>query len=170
MTFRIEKDIMKYLRKESKIREISLNMLVGDIFKNFIDWYVFESSISMVPLHKTVVTEMFRSLKKDQVIDIAINAAKNEYYDTALFMKSKVTEQTFLDWFELRTKNSYMPVVKRINGRYLTYTIKHNICLNWSIFNKIILEMIFQEFISKEIDIQISDKSFTISLESYTNI
>ena len=64
MTFRIDEKIMSKLRIEAKNRGISLNMLVNHIIKNFVDWYMFEPKIGMIPISKTVIVELFRDLKE----------------------------------------------------------------------------------------------------------
>ena len=60
-TFRIDEDVMSKLRSESKNRGISLNMLVNHIIKNFVDWYMFEPKIGMVPISKPIVIEPLKT-------------------------------------------------------------------------------------------------------------
>lgn len=64
MTFRIDEKIMNKLQIEAKNREISLNMLVNQIIKNFVDWFMFEPKVGMIPISKPVVVELFRDCKK----------------------------------------------------------------------------------------------------------
>jgi hypothetical protein len=165
MTFRIDTNIMDKLRIEAKNREISLNMLVNQIIKSFVDWYVFEPKIGIIPISKPVVIELFKNLKKDEIIDIATKIGKNAIYDIALFMKSRIDMDSFLEWFEARMKNSSMHISHIVNGRTHTYTMKHDICLNWSLYNKTILDLIFDEIYRKRVDISISEGSFTITFE-----
>jgi hypothetical protein len=165
MTFRIEKNIMSKLRIEAKNRGISLNMLVNQIIKNFVDWYMFEPKIGMIPISKPVVIDLFKSLRKDEILSIATIVGKNAIYDIALFMKNKVDIDSFLEWFESRMKNSSMQLSHIVNGNIHTYTMKHDICLNWSLYYKTILELIFDEIFKKNVDIHISEGSFTITFE-----
>lgn len=164
-TLRIDREVMQRLRNESKSRDLSLNMLINQIFKNYVNWHAFESKISMIPLSKSVVSDIFKSLKKDEVIDIALNVAKQEIYNITLFMKSKVNEDSFMEWFESRIKNSSMYISHIVENDTHIYSVKHDICLNWSLHNKIILEEIFKEFIRKDIEIEIYEKAFVIRLE-----
>lgn len=165
MTFRIEENIIKKLRIEAKDRGISLNILVNQVFKNFVDWYMFESKVGMIPISKPVVIELFRELRKEQILDIATRVGRNAIYDITLFMKMKVDIDSFLALFEARMKNSSMSVSHIINGNHHTYTMKHDICVNWSLYHKTILELIFDEIFRKNIDIQISETAFTIGFE-----
>jgi hypothetical protein len=165
MTFRIEKTILGELRNEARIKGISLNMLVNNIFKDFVYWYAFDKKIGMVPLPKPVILSLFRSLGKDEVVDIATRIGKIEIYDIALFMKSKVNMDSFMDWIDTRMRNSSMHITHVVDKKMHIYTIKHNLCLNWSLHNKIILESIFDEFIGKDVEIDISETAFTIRFE-----
>ena len=43
--------------------------------------------------------------------------------------------------------------------------MKHDVCLNWSLYHKTILELIFDEIFKKSVDISISEGSFAITFE-----
>lgn len=165
MTFRIEKDIIKNLRQDAKSKGITLNTFINQIIRNFLDWYIFEPKIGMIPIAKPVVVELFRCLTKEEVSSIASNVGKSAIYDITLFMKSKVDIDTFLQWFELRIKNSPMQLYHSVNGKIHIYTIKHDININWSYYYKVILERIFHEVFNKNVDINISEGSFTVAFE-----
>jgi hypothetical protein len=165
MTFRIEKDIMQKLREDAKNKGISLNTFINQIIRNFLDWYIFEPKIGMIPISKPVVVELFHSLTKEEISNIASNVGKSAIYDITLFMKSKVDIDSFLQWFELRVKNSPMQLYHTVNGKIHIYTIKHDICINWSYYYKVILERIFNEVFNKNVEINISEGSFTVAFE-----
>ncbi len=165
MTFRIEHTIMDDLRKEAKYRSISLNMLVNQIFKNFVDWHAFDTKIGMIPMPKSIVLEIFKNLKKDEVINIATQVGKNEIYDIALFMKSRVDMNSFVEWIDTRMRNSSMNVTHMTDGNVQIYTMKHDICLNWSLYHKTILQLIFDEIIGNDVEIDIFDTAFRLKFE-----
>jgi hypothetical protein len=166
MTFRVEKKIMASLRTEAARRGVSLNMLVNQVFKNFMDWHVFETKIGMVPMPKSIILELFRNLSKEEIIDLATRIGKNEIYDIALFMKSKVDVDSFIEWICIRMRNSSMHITHRVNVNSHVYTIKHDLSLNWSLYHKVTLELIFENIIGKDVEIDISEKSFTIRFEN----
>jgi hypothetical protein len=165
MTFRVTRDTMEKLRHNAKSRGISLNMFINQIFKNYADWYMFESKIGMIPISKPVLIELFKYLRKDEVIDIATNIGKIAIYDIAIFMNAKMDMDSFMTWFESRMRNSSIGVFHLVHDGIHTYTIKHDICLNWSLYQKVLLKVIFGDLYKKEVDIQISETSFTVHLE-----
>jgi hypothetical protein len=126
---------------------------------------MFESRIGMIPLSKPLVIALFKDLRKDEIVDLATNTGKTATFDIALFMKAKVDVESFLEWFESRMISSSINVSHIINGSTNTYIIKHDVCLNWSLYHKIILESIFDEYFKKDVDIKMSETSFTIQYE-----
>ena len=165
MTFRIDKDIMKKIRMESMSKGISMNTFVNQIIKSYEEWYIFEPKIGMITLPKGVVIDLFKDLTKEEITRIATSVGKSAIYDIALFMKSKVDIETFLQWFETRMKNSSMYLSHIVQNKSHIYTLKHDICINWSFFYKVVLESIFKEIFKKNVDINISDGSLTIIFE-----
>jgi hypothetical protein len=165
MTFRIDKEILEKIRIESKNKGISINTFVNQIIKSYAEWYIFEPKIGMIPLPKTIIAELFKDLTKEEVSHIATSVGKRAIYDIALFMKSKVDIDTFLQWFESRMKNSSMHISHNVHNHSHIYTLKHDICINWSFFYKVMLESIFKEIFGKSVDIGISEGSLTIIFE-----
>jgi hypothetical protein len=82
-----------------------------------------------------------------------------------LFMETKLDMDSFLEWFEARMKNSSVQISHIVHESIHTYTMKHDVCLNWSLCHKTILELIFDKIFKKSIVISISEGSFTITFE-----
>ncbi len=64
MTFRINESLMKKLKNEAEDREISLNTLVNQIFRRYVEWYSFEPKVGMIPIAKPVVINFLKILAK----------------------------------------------------------------------------------------------------------
>ena len=168
LTFRIEQDNVKKLRTEAGSQGISLNSLINQIIKNFLEWHIFEPKVGMVPLAKPVVEELFTKMSKEQLIDIAMRVGKNEVQNAAMFMKGgKMDLDSFLSWFENRMRNSsiQMSHVFDEKERTHTYTMKHDICENWSLYFKEILLYIFNEVFGKRVDITTSYTMLTFKFK-----
>jgi hypothetical protein len=153
MTFRIDENIVTKLRDEADNREISLNTLVNQILKRFVEWDLFEPKLGLIPMAKPLVVELFENMSEDEIVDIARRVGKNTVRDTALFMKHKMDLESFLNWFETRMKASFVEVSHRIaeDGKH-SYILKHDLGRNWSIYHRIILELIFNDVLGKRIN------------------
>jgi HicB family len=168
LTFRIDQDNVKKLRTEAGSQGISLNSLINQILKSFLEWHIFEPKVGMVPLAKPVVEELFTKMSKEQLTDIAMRVGKYELQNAAMFMKGgKMDLDSFLSWFENRMKNSSIQMSHTFNEKDRThsYIMKHDICENWSLYFKEILLYIFNEVFGKRVDITTSYTMLTFKFK-----
>lgn len=102
---------------------------------------------------KPVVTELFKKMSKQEIIELATSIGKSATNDAALFMKSKIDLDSFLSWFDVRMKNSSVEISRSIEGSTHTYILKHDLGENYSLFQKTVLELIFGDVLRKHIDL-----------------
>ncbi len=165
-TFRIDVSILNKVRAESDNQRIALNTFVNQILIRFVEWDKFEPKVGMVPVPKHVIVELFRKKSKEEIIDLATNIGKNTVRDIALFMKGKIDLDSFLSWLETEMDN-YSIEIRHLNeGTSIhTYIIKHDLGENWSLYQKTVLELIFNEVLKKHVDINTSDSILTFKFE-----
>src|ERR687886_3102465 len=158
LTFRLDEDNVKKLRIEAQKQGISLNSFVNQMLKSFLDWYIFEPKVGFVPILKPVVEELFTKMSKEQITQIAASTGKEEVQNAVYFMKGKIDLDSFLSWFENRMKNSSIQVSHTFDGpsRTHTYVIKHDICENWSLYLREIIEYVFNNVFQKKVEISTS--------------
>jgi len=167
-SFRIDADTLRNLRVESKKRHTTTNALVNQALRGYMEWYRFEPIIGFVSLSKVVLRQVFEKLTLAEVNEIGKIGAR-EVADTSIFMIGTITLKSFLDWYELRMTNSSAQVNHSIDGNLHTYIIRHDVGQNWSLHQKIILELIIDRLFKKKIkvDIDPSTISFQISISSF---
>src|SRR6478735_8551357 len=129
MTFRIDDNVLKTLRAESERHQIFLN---------------------------TFVIELFNKMSKEEISKMALCIGKNAVYDIALFMKNRMDLESFLSWFETRMDSSLTEINHSIQNGFHVYILKHELGENWSLYHKIILELMFNEIFEKTVDITTS--------------
>jgi hypothetical protein len=157
MTFRLEENVVNMLRAESDRRHISLNTMVNQILQRYAEWDMYESRVGLVSFLKPVAAELFKRKSKQEIIEIATSIGKNATNDAALFMKNKMDLESFLSWLDVRMKNSSVEINHSIEGSTHTYTLKHDLGENYSLFQKTVLELIFNDVLMKPIDCSFSD-------------
>jgi hypothetical protein len=166
MTFRIEEGTMDLLRVESENREVSLNTLVNQILRRYVEWDMYEAKVGMLPIAKPVVSALFGEISKDQVEELAKKVGKNAVHDIALFMKSRMDLPSFLSWFEMRMKSSSIEFSRnRLANGTNTYVMRHDLGYNWSLYHKTLLELIFNEVLQKRIDVKITPTTIILSFD-----
>jgi hypothetical protein len=164
-TLRIDEDITKLLQNESQLHDISLNTLINKILKRYVEWDSYEPKVGMIPMAKPVITTLFNMMSEEEILDLVSNFGKNVVQDIAYFMKMKSDPDSFLTWFEIRMRRSFVEFNHlQENDRHI-YILKHDLGYNWSLYHKKILERIFNEIFNKHVRITISDFMLTIQFE-----
>lgn len=166
MTFRLDESIVNKRRNEANYREVSLNTLVNQVLKRFVEWDVFESKVGMIPIAKPLVIKLFESMTEDEIVGMANSIGKNAAKDIALFMKNKIDIYSFLSWFELRMKNSSAEIKHEVEkDNTHVYIVRHNLGKNWSLNHKIVLELIFNDLIGQHIHVTTSATTFSFKFQ-----
>ena len=164
-TLRIDEDITKLLQNESQLHDISLNTLINKILKRYVEWDSYEPKVGMIPMAKPVITTLFNMMSEEEILDLVSNFGKNVVQDIAYFMQMKSDPDSFLTWFEIRMRRSFVEFNHLQENDRHTYILKHDLGYNWSLFHKKILERIFNEIFNKPVKIAISDFMLTIQFE-----
>lgn len=81
---------MTLLRSESEKREVSLNTLVNQALRRFVEWDMFEPKVGMVPIAKPIVRTLFEKMSEQEIAEMAQQVGKGAVHDIALFMKRKM--------------------------------------------------------------------------------
>jgi hypothetical protein len=58
MTFRVNENLMRKLKEDAEDHEISLNTLVNQIFKRYVEWDSYEPKVGMIPIARPVVIQL----------------------------------------------------------------------------------------------------------------
>lgn len=156
ITLRIDDHVMRILRAEAEQSGISLNSFINQALKRFVEWDIYQSRVGMIPIAKPIVIELFNKMSKEETTHMALNIGKNAVHDIALFMKNKMDLNSFLSWLEARMKSSSIEINHSIENDLHIYMMKHDLGENWSLYHKVVLEVMFNEVFGKAIDITIS--------------
>ena len=169
-TFRVEENLIRILKKEAEDHEISLNVLINQVLKRYVEWHRYEPKIGMFPMAKPVLVQLFDNISEDKIIDIATNTGRSAIKEMALFMKHKMNLESFLEWFEMRMKSSFIEISheKYDNGNCKThsYIVKHDLGKNWSLYHKVIFEFILQDLKGKPLkNVSVTSTMFAFDIE-----
>jgi hypothetical protein len=167
MTFRVNENLMRKLKEDAEDHEISLNTLVNQIFKRYVEWDSYEPKVGMIPIARPVVIQLFENISEDKIIEIATKIGRNAVKDIALFMKHRIDLDSFLEWFETRMKTASVEIShEKLDDKTHSYIIRHNLGKNWSIFHKTIFESILQDALGKPLkSASQSSTTFSFSFE-----
>lgn len=165
MSFRLESHILDKMRSESESQGISLNVLANKIFSRYVEWDMFVSKVGMIPIAKPIVNALFQKLSEQETIDLAKQIGQDIVSDIAIFMKGSMDVDSFVSWFVTRMKISDFEMNHTVKNSTNNYIIKHDLGINWSLYHKTVLQLIFNDVFKKKIDIIIKDRMMEISFE-----
>jgi hypothetical protein len=164
VTLRIDEDIMDDLYNEANTDSISLNSLVNQVLKRYVEWNKYENKSSMIPIASPVLKDLFDSLSKEQVIRLAKDKAKDVIYNIILFMNGKIDFDILISWYKQRMKHCSDVSDKKDNDGSRKIIFRHELGENWSLHHKTIIESICHDILSVPIKINITNSTITLDI------
>jgi hypothetical protein len=158
ITFRIDTSIIDELQREADLKEFSLNVLVNQVLRRYVEWDRYESKLGMMPVPKIMLATLIDKTMqlavdagvsgvesyRDKVVKNAAEIAFSTMKDSVLFMKKKYSLWTVLAVLQEYMKISGITSDHTIEaGRKHVFVIQHELGENWSIFAKELLSIIF---------------------------
>jgi hypothetical protein len=111
----------------------------------------------MIPVAKGVIAEAFDRLGEDDVVRLATSVGKNALREIIVFMKGKVDLDTLFSWLELWLKrNSTAGFSYEVENGLHTCIMKHNLGLKWSLYHKVVLELMLKEILGDSLNMEVS--------------
>ena len=156
MTFRIDENVIKILRSESKRNQITLNSLVNQLLKRYVEWDMYEPKVGFIPIAKPIVIELFSNRSYEEISTMAKEIGIDVVHDIALFMKNRMDLDSFLSWFERRMASSLTETNHTLQDGYHVYVLKQELGKNWSLYHKIIIELMFNKIFNKTVSVTVS--------------
>ena len=139
LTFRIETKVLEKIREEGGNNQISVSNFINKILKRYVEWDSYEPKVGMIPMAKPVITSLFNMMSEDEILDLVSNFGKNVVQDIAYFMKMKSDPDSFLTWFEVRMRRSFVEFNHLQENDLHKYVLKHDFVYNWSLYHNKIL-------------------------------
>jgi hypothetical protein len=176
ITFRLDPGVVDSLQREADHKEISLNMLVNQVLRRYVKWDTFEPKIGMMPVPKIILSTCVNKAilvanevglnqddidsHRDKIIRSAAEISFNLIKDSALLMKRAYNLWTVLEILQEYMKVSDMKSDHRIEvGNIHVFMIQHELGENWSLFTKVLLELIFENLANTRPDVSITSNT-----------
>ena len=174
ITFRLDTKVIDELQGEADEAEISLNVMVNQVLKRYVEWDRFENKVGMIPIPKSILCclinqtmEVAAEAKitdkegyRDRIVKHTAESALNVMKDTVMFMRNDYSFWTVLDVLRRYMKVAGITSDHRVEpGRKHVFIIQHDLGETWSLFAKELLLMIFAELANVKADINATDKT-----------
>jgi hypothetical protein len=176
ITFRLDPGVVDNLQREADHKEISLNVLVNQILRRYAKWDTFEPKIGMMPVPKIILSTCFNKAMsvanavgmnqddidshRDEILKDAAEIAFGLIKDSALLMKRTYNLWTVLEILQEYMKVSEMKSDHTIEaGNTHVFMIQHDLGENWSLFTKVLLDLIFENLANTRPDVSITSNT-----------
>lgn len=164
ITFRVPSDSAFRLRQEAEKKQISLNTLVNQILREFVEWHNNAKLSDLTYLSKSLFSTILNELPEERITQIAEEYVKSQYKDLVLLLKDEFTTNTVLELQENWARVSGMPYKydlislntddnsmknQNMNEGVITahkFTIQHDMGANYSLLVKEINRSLFANF------------------------
>ena len=133
VTFRISSEDVSALRDLAEEGEISLNTLVSQVIRSFLEWDSTASKTGMVPMQKDILRELFSYVPDEELKKMAVRTADN-FADKLLIMTGSTDLESVFFVMKNRNKRSGFAVREFVELKGKKIMIQHDMGRKWSVF------------------------------------
>jgi hypothetical protein len=132
---------MGELRQEAEQKMESVNTLVNQIIKSYLQWHKPARKAGLGYVSKVLMTKSINHLTDEQVILMTQEFCSNELKDITFMLRSENTFSSFMDglcsWLDASGYNYRIDTVDDID----TYIIQFDMGRNWSLYFKTYMQL-----------------------------
>ena len=148
VTFRINSEVLKNLRREAEQKDISINMLVNKLIKDHLNWHSNAAKAGFISVRRPFVSMVVKYLPEQEIISLAEYVAKTTNKDSILLMKNEYTIESALNFLESWIKISEYPYrhEETNNGQNKhSYVIQHDMGMKVSTYLASLFQFLLDE-------------------------
>jgi hypothetical protein len=143
-SFRIDSSLLDALAEDSNNKQISLNTLVNQILREYIEWYANAPKVGYLVVRKSLMLAMLEKFSEDQIRHLAKLTAKQSREINLLFT-SEYNIDSALKVIEYKMRLSGYVYRKDVNDKQYVYTVEHGMGPKWSLYLAELFAAEFQE-------------------------
>jgi hypothetical protein len=148
VTFRINSEVLKNLRREAEQKDISINTLVNKLIKDHLNWHSNAAKAGFISVRRPFVSKVVKYLPEQEIISLAEYVAKTTNKDSILLMKNEYTIESALNFLDSWIKISEYPYrhEETNNGQNKhSYVIQHDMGMKVSTYLASLFQFLLDE-------------------------
>ncbi len=159
ITFRIEKSTLDELRLEADQKMESVNTLVNQIIKSYIQWHKPAKKAGLGYFSKVLVSKSINSLTDEQVIKMTEDFCHHHLSDITHMLRTANTFSSFMNgmcaWLD---SSGYDFRIDNFEGMDI-YVIQFDLGRKWSLYFKTQMQIAFEQFNLKDAKAEMTDNT-----------
>lgn len=166
IAFRLDTNLIERLRKEASQKEISLNTMASQIFRQHVDWHSNAAKAGFLTVRKGLILRLLEIAPEDQLVEIAEYIAKKETKNFVLMLRNEYNITSALDVVETWIRIAGYPYRHDANYSKHSYTIQHEMGKKWSMYLAEQYRFLFEDFEVKKVKFDITDSVLAFSVDT----
>ena len=163
-SFRIDSNLLDDLQQHADLKQISLNTLANQIFREYIEWYSSAPKSGYVAVRKSLIVQMLNDLTEEQILKYAKITAKDSR-DINLQLTGEYTLQSALKVIEHKIRISGYRYRRELKGDTQTYVIQHDLGKKWSLYLGALFKAEFEELGHKDSEFEILENTLVFRVK-----
>ncbi len=164
ITFRIEKSTLDELRLEADQKMESVNTLVNQIIKSYIQWHKPAKKAGLGYFSKVLVAKLITCLTDEQVIKMTEEFCDHHLKDITHMLRTANTFSSFMNglcsWLD---SSGYDFRIDNFDGMDI-YVIQFDMGRKWSLYFKTQMQIAFEQFSIKDAKAEMTDNTVILKI------
>lgn len=165
VTFRLGKDVLNELRREAENRQVSLNTLANQMFKQFIDWHFSAAKAGWIPAQREMLKKLLSKYSDEEAKELGKYVAEFQMPDLILLLRRQYDFASFLDVMEALLRVSHFPYDHTENDGKHFFVIQHDLGKKWSLYLTQLFLTVCEELASRP-EIMSTDNTVTMKVDA----
>ena len=165
ITFRLDRSVLDELRQEATQKMESINTLVNQIVKSYMQWHKPAKKAGLAYFSKVLMTELLDSLSDDQIIRITQEFCNNNLLDINQMLRSENNITSFMDslcsWLEASGYNYRFDSIGDIN----IYVIQFDMGRKWSLYFRTQMLFVFEHYNIENADSEMTNNTVILKIK-----
>jgi hypothetical protein len=165
VTLRLDKDILDKLRKEAKEKQVSLNVLAGQITLQHLDWHAYASKAGFIAITRGTVRKMHEKMTEKDIVEIAEYVAKKESKEFIKMLKNDYSVTSALQVLDTWLKIVGYSYRHEVRGSEHSYIIQHEMGKKWSLYLRELFRLISEDFGLPRVDFDVNENMLSFKVD-----
>jgi hypothetical protein len=144
LSLRIDRTILDHIREEALQKDISVNTLLNQITKQYVQWHSHAAAAGFVTVRKQLIMKLINRLDEAEISNIAKEMSMQSK-DFVLLLRNEYQLESVIDVIQTWISVSAYKYKSEMKGATQLHIIQHEMGKKWSFYLAELYRYIFEE-------------------------